>query len=567
MRPRTLFILASTILGLPATAFPPDPVPEARKAIQEQRYDDAVKALAAYTAGNRFDGSGWSRYSYALHMAGNLEGSIEAGKKAIELGYAPEIEMFSLACAYALQGKKDEALQWLKRSFENRFAEQESLVSEEDLKSLRDDPRFIELTGLNPPEEKNPAKRWAWDLDFLARRMEQMHWNLYAKISKERFHAEIAALKSAAATGLSEDRLRVRISRLLAKIGDGHTTQSAFAGDQKSVSRIPLHFQIFSDGVFVIGAPSNHSDLVGAQLLKVGSMPIEEVREQLKQFCSVDNDMGYLYAVPPRLTSVAALQEIGAVTGDQVDYTFRVPGGSTRSVTVAPEDITRDSLGRSSLFRPAYVYANAKSDLPLYMKDLEKPLTLEWLEEQKAVYFGFHAVAENPNQPFQEFIASMEKMFEEKRAENLIIDMRLNGGGNTGLVQPLLDALIRNTKIGRPGHLFIIIGRNTFSAAQNTVNMIETFTRATFVGEPTGSRPCFVGESTYIVMPYSKIRINCSSRYWQVIVSTDRRNWVQPQIAAELSFQDFAENRDPCMGAIQKRISSVAEQPPSTAQR
>ena len=52
-----------------------------------------------------------------------------------------------------------------------------------------------------------------------------------------------------------------------------------------------------------------------------------------------------------------------------------------------------------------------------------------------------------------------------------------------------------NRSIG-PGHLFVIIGRRTFSAAQNTVNMIEKNTNATFVGEPTGSRPNFVGEST-----------------------------------------------------------------------
>jgi hypothetical protein len=103
----------------------------------------------------------------------------------------------------------------------------------------------------------------------------------------------------------------------------------------------------------------------------------------------------------------------------------------------------------------------------------------------------------------------------------------------------------------------VIIGRETFSAAQNTVNLLEAYTNATFVGEPTGSRPNFVGESTYIVMPYSKLRVYCSSRYWQHVVSTDRRNWVPPQIAAELSSEDFLDNRDPCLEAILKRIKGA----------
>ena len=73
---------------------------------------------------------------------------------------------------------------------------------------------------------------------------------------------------------------------------------------------------------------------------------------------------------------------------------------------------------------------------------------------------------------------------------------------------------------------------------------------------PTGSRPNFVGEGTYFILPYSKIRITCSSRYWQHVVSTDKRPWVQPQIAAEMSFEDFAQNRDPCMDAILARIGN-----------
>ena len=132
--------------------------------------------------------------------------------------------------------------------------------------------------------------------------------------------------------------------------------------------------------------------------------------------------------------------------------------------------------------------------------------------------------------------------------------MRLNGGGNTGLVRPLIDSLIKNDRINRPGHLFVIIGRDTFSAAQNTVNLLESTTHATFVGEPTGSRPNFVGESTYFILPYSKLRVYCSSRYWQHVTSTDRRNWVAPQIAAEFSSSDFIENRDPCLAAILEKI-------------
>jgi hypothetical protein len=132
--------------------------------------------------------------------------------------------------------------------------------------------------------------------------------------------------------------------------------------------------------------------------------------------------------------------------------------------------------------------------------------------------------------------------------------MRLNDGGNTGLVLPLIHGLIKCEKINQPGKLFVIISRHTFSAAMNTTSMIEINTHATFVGEPTGSSPNFVGESTWFVLPYHKYKVYCSSRYWQFMTSTDRRTWIAPQIAAPLTFADYAANRDPAMEAIYKAI-------------
>lgn len=562
MRNRSLRLLAAcaTLIGYAAAAFPPPTAPHAGELLRDKKYSESVAEYAEYLKSNRFDGSAWSNYAYALHMAGDLDGSIRAGMKALELGFRPDSESYNIACAYALQGKSDQAIEWLTKAFENRYADQDTLAADEDLNSLRTDPRFISLTGLNPPEENDPVKRWAWDFDFLARRMAQMHWNLFANVSKEKFLAEIELLKSAAASGVSEDRLRARISRLLAMVGDGHTTMAAYAEGETSLDRIPLHLWAFPEGIYVIGAPEDLKETVGGKITRIGGMSVDDAAAKLRQFCSVDNDMGYLYSVPARMLQPAALQEIGATSEGEIEYTFRFTDGTEKAIRIAPRAMARDGFGKSRLFRKGYVYANAsaKAEVPVYQQDLEKPLTLKYLDDLHAVYFGFQAVSGNENEPFRHVIESMNQLIDEKSPEYLIIDMRFNGGGNTGLVGPFIESVIRNQKLNQHGKLFVIIGRNTFSAAQNTVNMLEKFTNATFVGEPTGSRPQFVGESTYVLLPYSKLRIHCSSRYWQILDSTDRRTWVQPQIAAEMTFADFAANRDPSMEAIAQQIAKGA---------
>jgi C-terminal processing protease CtpA/Prc len=149
-----------------------------------------------------------------------------------------------------------------------------------------------------------------------------------------------------------------------------------------------------------------------------------------------------------------------------------------------------------------------------------------------------------------QFAEELFEFVETSDAQTLVIDVRLNHGGNNFLVKPIIDKVIRSKKINNNGHLFVIIGRETFSACQNFCNRLQRETQVIFVGEPTGSKPNFVGEGNPIELPYSGVRVNGSSRYWQDSVSDDYRIWVAPDLVATMTSTDFRTNRDPAMSAI-----------------
>ena len=128
--------------------------------------------------------------------------------------------------------------------------------------------------------------------------------------------------------------------------------------------------------------------------------------------------------------------------------------------------------------------------------------------------------------------------------------MRWNNGGNTYLSRPLVNRIIRSDKVNQPGKLFVIIGRRTFSAAQNTATYLERYTNAIFVGEPTGSSPNFVGEETPFSLPYSKILANVSDLYWESSWPQDQRMWLAPQVYVSPTFADFRAGRDAALEAI-----------------
>jgi hypothetical protein len=188
--------------------------------------------------------------------------------------------------------------------------------------------------------------------------------------------------------------------------------------------------------------------------------------------------------------------------------------------------------------------------LPLYLKNAAAPYWFEHLAEARLVYFQFNSVRNDREEPFAQFVARLLKFIDDNAVEGLVIDLRWNNGGNTALAPPLIQGLIRHDKINRRGKLFVIIGRRTFSAAQNTATFLEQQTNAIFVGEPTGSSPNFVGEEEFFTLPYSKLPANVSELFWQSSWPSDLRTWISPLLYTPPTFAAYRANRDLALEAI-----------------
>jgi len=545
---------------------PPDPAREARRLQNDGKLDQAAERFKRLIKENPYSGQLYAGYGYCLHGLKRYDESIAALQKAIELGVAPAGQMYNIACAHALAGRKEEALRWLERSFDAGFTETETVQSDADVDSLRGDERFIRITGLNPPKGVSRDEQWRYDLDFFARRMKQMHWDLYANVSETEFKKDVEQLKRDV-PNLKDHQVLLRLKKIVARVGDGHTTMSIRKPDEPNVPSLPVILYQFTDGLYVRAADDAHRDLVGARVLKFGKLEAANAFEKTKPYCSVDNPMGHLDGVPLLLSSPLVLQDIGATDNlERAELTLRLRDGAERTVQLDAIHVTAGGHGqRSETENWPRAHELSGAPVPLYLQKRESTLWREYLPERKLLYVFFGAIADPQDSSIERYARELFAFIESNDVQHLVIDMRTNGGGDTGLVLPLVHGLIACDKVNQPGRLFVIIGRRTFSAAQNTVNMIETHTHATFVGEPTGSRPNFVGESTWFVLPYHGNRVYCSSRYWQFRVSTDKRVWVEPQLAAPLSFTQYMENRDPAMEAIARAIDSGWPGHPATA--
>jgi hypothetical protein len=131
-----------------------------------------------------------------------------------------------------------------------------------------------------------------------------------------------------------------------------------------------------------------------------------------------------------------------------------------------------------------------------------------------------------------------------------VLDLRENSGGNGFLNRYPVQQLIRRPALDRRDRLFVIIGPRTFSAGQQFVNLLEAWTQATFVGEPTGQRPSQYGDHRPLLLPASGMTIQISTVFHQAPNEFDVRLFVPPRVYAPLDSKSYRDGVDPAMAAI-----------------
>jgi hypothetical protein len=151
-------------------------------------------------------------------------------------------------------------------------------------------------------------EEWRQDLKFLASELPRKHKNLFFQLSKNEFERQVRELDESIPT-LTEIEIRSAFVRLVASVGNAHTTIDAF--DQTPV--FPLSFYIFPDGISVIAAPSEHPELLGARLIAINGTPAEEVRRKLLPYVAKENDVAPLIEIPNLLRAAAPLKSAGVI--------------------------------------------------------------------------------------------------------------------------------------------------------------------------------------------------------------------------------------------------------------
>lgn len=399
------------------------------------------------------------------------------------------------------------------------------------------------LASADIPGRQFTDEQWREDLNQYVEFAKGTHLNLHHTVSEEDFNVAVSTL-NVRIPELSDQGIVMEMIALAALINDGHSWVEF--GPNIPVSHLPIRFYEFSDGIFVTHAIEDHKALERLQLRAIAGVPVDDLLTRAKRYCSRDNEYGVLNLRAHWLANETFLNHESLVApGELVPVTLKSPNGELINVElpfVSAEEFY-DTLNRE--------YEKADSDLPLYRRRGDLAYWMEYLPEHKAVYVKFNAVRDLPDGPrLGQFANKIVDQIEDRRAEKLIIDIRHNSGGDGSLTNYVIRTIERCDLINRKGRLFVVTGRRTFSAALMFTARMEAATNVTFVGEPGRGKPNSYSEYNGFQLNHTGVAGSVSSLFHQEGEPEDTREYIDVDIPAPFSADDYFQDRDPCLEAI-----------------
>ncbi len=350
-----------------------------------------------------------------------------------------------------------------------------------------------------------------------------------------------------------------------------HNTHTA-AYPEPFFHSLPLRLWWFSDGLYVVKAHPDFKRLIGARIEKIGALAPEEALRRLEPYIS-GHEAWTKWLSAHWLVFLEPLHAIGASPADdKADVTFRLADGTRTTLSLharpAPDPTPNHDLW-------ATLIPDAKSlpgrwphalDATTVPAAYQQPVDLsgEMIGgEQRVLYIRSNHIEATGGDSFDHRIGSIQEMLLKERPTNIVVDLRLNTGGNFFNTLMLSEGLPRLVRTG--GHVFVLVDGVTLSAAIVTAARLKYFGdgRTVLVGSPVADPGGFWAEGGNMKLPNSRIRVSYASQFedwskgcddldkcfWASVAFGVNNVSLTPDIPVEPSFADYAAGRDPVLAA------------------
>lgn len=403
---------------------------------------------------------------------------------------------------------------------------------------------------------------WREDLRFLARELPANHPDAFHRMTRASWDSAVGSIERRLPS-MSRNEALVAFMELVALVRDGHTSLTPIFDPAFDVRYYPVELHAFEDGLYVRSAAPEHASLAGAKVLRIGRVSSEEALAAAARTVSHENEGWARAWAPGRLEIPEVLDGLGLVEDMERLPLVVEREGRRDTVVVGPAGRLRprghDPAG--PIDRSGWVDMRGRGEPPLWLRNPGRPYWAEFVPAEGMLYVAYRGVVDAEPRNV-EFWRRVFAMADSLPVERMVIDIRENTGGESFFNRQVVRGIVARPALDQADRLFVVLGRRTFSAAMNLAQDLESWTNATFVGEPTGNATLFFGDHESIVLPASGLTVNVSTLPWHPDDPRDHRPFLAPDLYTPLTAAEYRANVDPALMAV--RAASAG---PSLAER
>ena len=364
--------------------------------------------------------------------------------------------------------------------------------------------------------------------------LERRHPDLYANRGEEAFAQQVARARAEAGSA-DEHRHYMNLMRVVAMAGDSHTRMKTWAPIEDL--RLPVSFGSWHGEYWISAVQEDRRELFARRLVAVDGRPVRDVEQRLAPLVPHENGITLRLGVAHLLGVPRALRDVG-VTADlaEVRLTLRDLDGVEEEVRLASRS--------SATLGPWRAFAPPGWSEPLYRTRMGEDWWWTELEDGRTLYLQYNACRDGEDPTFAEFADGVLARLDGGDRPRLVIDLRLNTGGHSTVLRPLLDGLARRSAI----EVIALIGPGTYSSGMLNAWQLERRVDAELVGEPTAQKPNCFGDVRGFELPNSGIGVDCSTRTFRTVPGDPGSLF--PGRTVVTTFEDVYRGRDPVLAAV-----------------
>ncbi|BBM00075.1 S41 family peptidase [Microbulbifer sp. GL-2] len=395
--------------------------------------------------------------------------------------------------------------------------------------------------------EKSNSELWKEDIDYYKSTLKDKHINLYHSINNVVFNQKIEDLTNKLSS-LNKHEIMVEMMGITRSIGDGHTQFSAMGGPHE---HYPFSLEWVDGKIRVMAASTKFKNLLGNELIAIDGVPLDEVLDKINPVIQgVENKYslrsGYRWHlnVSELLYGLHITSALGHAT-----FTFFDENKSRININanaISMNEFMSDVIHRLSLDRGIFSHPDIKKTDGLWLS-VNRPLRTAYLH-----FSNYPSRSE-----MQSFAEDVEDYLNKNNIQNLIIDLRENGGGDFFLGLLLANHLILVDGLNWNNGIYVLIGGHTYSAGMSNAAQYRSILNATLVGEPTGANPIGYQDADGFTLPNSKRYVQYSKRMYRF--QNNSTNGVIPDHHIINDWESYATGKDKQLAYITSLIRKARD--------